>query len=110
MLPACTAGRPAAVSTTAASALVVLLPLVPVTHSVGTPRAANSARATPVPDARVVRAASARASSRYGLIPGDRNTTSQPASSATSVPARTPGGRSVGGTTSTTRTPAAPAA
>src|ERR671916_409248 len=42
-------------------------------------------------------------------MPGERNTTSQPASSATSAPARTPGGRSAGGTAWTTRTPAAPA-
>src|SRR5690606_36328855 len=84
MLPASAVRCPPARSRCASNAVVVLLPLVPVTQTVPgtTPSApARSPNHSAVPPTkRVPRAPAAMASALYGLIPGDFTTTSYAAS------------------------------
>ena len=83
MLPASAVRKPAARSRCASSAEVVLLPLVPVTHSVRAmvPSCARSPNHNAVPPMkRVPFAAANSASGLLGLIPGDFTTTSKVAS------------------------------
>ena len=84
MFPASAVRWPPARSRWASNAVVVLLPLVPVTHTVWATTPSLPARspnhsAVP-PMKRVPRAIAALAASPYGLMPGDFTTTSKPPS------------------------------
>src|SRR5207342_304252 len=87
MLPASAVRYPPARNRRASNAVVVLLPFVPVTQIVRPSRSAScSANHNAVPPMkRVPRSAAARASSRYGLMPGDFTTTSKAASASAST-------------------------
>ena len=84
MLPTSAVQWPPARSRCASNAVVVLLPLVPVTHTVRACGWAANQSAVP-PMKRVPCAAAASASGPYGLIPGDLTTTSNADSACAST-------------------------
>ena len=77
MLPASAVTWPPARSRCASSAVLVLLPLVPVTQTVRAAVACSANHSAVPPMKRVPCSAAAKASARYGLIPGDFTTTSK---------------------------------